>query len=131
MIPPKLILPTTSGSLIGEPSNLRPTFREPLYIVSNRCGAGSTKGSFGVFCRAWTGDLLPFLVGSQDKCVDCGENLTLALGCGIRPSVVGDADPAHVIAFVTISQTISQLECRAAPPECINVRLNSKLACCS
>jgi len=104
---------------------LRATFQELSYIVSNRFGSGSTKVSFGVFCGAWTGGLLPFLMGSQDERVDGGENLPLALGCGIRPSAVGDADPAHVVTFVTLLQPIGRLECRAAPPTCISVELNS------
>src|ERR687897_2588280 len=107
MIPPgPLLLPTTSGSSLSKPITLRPTFQKPLHIMSNRCGAGSTKVSFGVFGRTWRGGLLPFLAGSQDERVDGSENLPLALGCGIRTSLVGDADPAHVVASVTLSQPI-------------------------
>ena len=120
-----LVLLATSGSLICKPIRLRPTFREPSYIVSNRCGGGSTKVYFSVFCGVWTEGLLPFLVGSQDERVDGGENVTLALGRGIRTRPVGDADSAHVVAFGTISQPISRLECRAAPLAYISVELNS------
>src|SRR5918995_1327560 len=120
-----LILPTTSGCLVSKPIGLRTPLRDPLYIVSNRFGGGSTKVSFGAFCGAWRGGLLPFLVRSQDERVDGGENLPLALGCGVRPSLVGYAAPAHGVAFVTISPPISRFECRAAPPACISVRLRS------
>ena len=119
------------GSLLSKPTSSRLTLRKPLYIVSNRRGAASIEVYFGILFMARARGLLPFLVGSQDECVDGSENLPFTLGRGIRTSLVGDADSAHVVAFVKPPQHIGRLECRAAPLACISVRLNSERTCCS
>jgi len=101
--------PNDLGESSGKPITLGTTLQEHLCIISNGCGAGSTEVFFGTFRRAWRGGLLPFPVGSQDEIVDGGEDLPLTLECGIWTSLVGDADPAHVVTFVTLSQSIGRL----------------------